>query len=327
MYKSEFDKRFASGNLPKSIFLFGDCEYLTNYYCDKLIEFHDNKEAFLKLYFDEYDFDVAKKHISQSSLFCDTNILLIKHSKLLKADEVKKLISIAHKKSSSFFIYQLIGNEPKSRDYSRYFNKNSSADFVRFFKPNFAEAINILTQRANELNIKISSQNLQHLYLLQNENLLLCMNELEKFTLKNDEITNQDIESMSYGLGHSTNEQIIEAFLSKKSIKEKLIHLLESSPNEEVSLLNNLQNHIYQLFLFRSYISIHQSVDSVEILGYRLPPLLQKQRVEQANRLTLEKFGELLRGLSNIEYELKTNNQLDKSAYLISSLIKLQTKI
>ena len=78
MYKKELDNLIAANKLPKSIMLYGECEYLTSLYTKKISLIFGKKEDILAFYFDEYDFKSAKNFLSQSSLFGGKNILLIK---------------------------------------------------------------------------------------------------------------------------------------------------------------------------------------------------------------------------------------------------------
>ncbi|MDX9756405.1 MAG: hypothetical protein RBT52_02695, partial [Sulfurimonas sp.] len=69
MYKNELDKHIQNNSLSNSFMLFGESTFLIDRYTQTLTNIKDASVA--KFYHDEYDFNSAKAHLSQASLFGD----------------------------------------------------------------------------------------------------------------------------------------------------------------------------------------------------------------------------------------------------------------
>ncbi len=80
VYKNQF-MNLIKRELPRAVLLFGD----DNFYIDRIIDFYikrtNSQNSVLKYYFDEYNFDSIKNNLSQSSLFGDTNFIIIKRDR------------------------------------------------------------------------------------------------------------------------------------------------------------------------------------------------------------------------------------------------------
>ncbi len=329
MYKQALDLLIKNKKIPKSLMLYGESEYFRNLYLEKIATILGSKEEQLRFYFDEYDYRSAKNFVSQSSLFGDKNILIIKTEKNIPKKELESLIKSCQKNKNSYFILEY--HEPlnktrnKAKDISRIFTKKLSADFVRFFKPYFNEAILHLQNYAEELKLSIDTYSLEHLYNLQNENLSLCMKEIEKLTVLDKNITTNDIENFSYGLGIENIDKILEDFILKKDIKIILKDFLKNNGSNEVLFINAIEQFINQLFLFHIYIKTYGRCDVKEILGYPLPSVIATKRANLAIKINLSTFEKLFYELLNIDFTLKKSTYIDKETYFITSLIKLQS--
>ena len=325
MYKQALDTLIKNNNLPKSLMLYGECNFFRSYYLEKIASIFGKKEEMLKFYFDEYDYKSAKNFISQSSLFGDKNILIIKSEKNIPKKELETLIGYCHNNKNSYFLFEFFGDDKRAKEIAKVFSKKFSADFVRFFKPYHNEAINILQNFAKEIALEIEIGALEHLYLLQNEELSLCFEELKKLKVLDKNITKLDIDRYSFSLGIGSQEKIIEDFFQKKDIKESIKEFLEISNTNEVFIINMIENYLTTLFMFYTYISAHGNFDPKAILGYPLPLYIAKKRAEQSIRIKLPTYKKFFEELSKAELKLKSNLFIDKTSYLISTLIKLQT--
>lgn len=94
---------------------------------------------------------------------------------------------------------------------------------------------------------------------------------------------------------------------------------------EEIRIVNAIQSHVSQLFLFHAYIKLHGAFDAKAILGYPLPPQLAAQRSQHSIKIDLATYQKLASQLVDMEYRLKKVGNIEKSSYLLSSLIKLQS--
>ena len=322
MYKREFENLLNSNRLPKSILLYGECDYQNNYFSQKIIEtWSEPDDEKLLLYYDEYDFTTAKNHLSQSSLFGGQNIVIIKSDKTIPKKELDILVGLCEKSDNSFLLFQYFGDSKKAANIAKSFKKS----FVRFFKPNLSEALTLLHVKAKEVGLNISGYTLQHLYLLHLEDMSLCVNEFEKLLLFNREIHSVDIDRVVSGLGSVGLDSFVEKLLKKEDIKESFAVLCESGGADEVRVINSIQGYLSQLLLFHMYIKMHGTFDARAILGYPLPPQLAKKKADHSIKIDMVSYKNMLEHLAKSELTLKKMKNLDKNSYLISSLIKLQS--
>ena len=324
MYKRDLDGLIAQGNLPAALLLYGE-PFFTDFYAKKILPLWGEKENVLSFYFDEYHYESAKNFIAQPSLFGDVNILYIRSDRKIPKKELDTLVSLTVKNPNSYILLHFSGDDRVAKDIAKSFTKKKGGDFVRFFKPNMGEAIAFMRQEAERLGLEIENFALQHLFMLQNEELSLCMNELEKLSLLNKPITVSDIDTHVYGMGKVSLDGFIVKLLQKADVKEDLSKLLEATTNDEIRIINAVTSYVTQLMLFHIYIKVHGRYDAVEIIGYPLPPQLVKERAALSIKFKLSVYKKLLKHLLLCEHELKYGQQIDKNSYLISCLIKLQT--
>ena len=324
MYKRELDQKIRSNQIPKSIFLYGE-SFFSSSYASYLAKKCTSKENVLSFYFEEYSYDSAKNYISQPSLFGDISLLYIRGDNKIPKKELDSLVALCDKNSSSFFIYEFSGSDKVAKDITKSFSKKKQADFVRFFRPSLSEAVVSLSKKAAQIGLQIDSFALQHLFLLQNEDLSIANRELEKLLLLDKKVSADDIDKHVYGMGEIRIDDFINNLLAKKDIKEELHTLLEVNSMDEIRIINTLQNYIVSLFLFNSYIKIHGKYDVIAILGYPLPPNLVKERVALSIKINFITYQNLLNLLSECEFKLKKVPFIDKNSLLIATLIKLQT--
>jgi DNA polymerase-3 subunit delta len=319
MYKRDFDLILASKNIPRLLFLYGACDYQLSLLENEILTAW-GKDNILKFYFDEYDFKSAKAYLSQTSLFGDKNIILLKLEKAPVQKEIEELAKLCEKNDVNHLLFIFYGDDAKAKVIAKIFGKS----FVRVFKPNTAEAVKFLSSEAKKINLNISDFVLHNLYSVQNENLFLAVNELKKLSLLNKEISIADIDNLVFGMGNVE----LETFITKLLNKEKIIGLYktinESGTIDEIRLINAIQSHLFRLFLFHAYIKINGSFDAEKILGHPLPPQIAKQRSETAMRIKTKTFAKLFKILTNAEFILKTNSNLDKESCMLSTLMRVQ---
>lgn len=318
MYKKDLDTLILNATLPKSILLFGDCSYQIQKYSNSLANSIDSKSEKLTLYFDEYEFNFAKNYLSQTSLFGDKNILILKSQKKINLKELKSLIEITSKSENSYFIFELYD----SSDYksiSKAFGKN----FVRFFKPNIYEALNLVKEEASKKGVKIDRYAIEHLLILESLDVALAINELDKFAILDREITIQDIDNLTFGVGEINLDDLIYKIFSKQKFYREFENILERE--DEIKILGAIITFINSMLMFHLFEKINGFVNSKEVLGYQLPKHIEQRRVTISKRLNLKSFQKVFNSLYECELKLKTNSKIDKSAILYSTLMKLQT--
>jgi len=326
MYKREFEGLLKASKAPKSTLLYGACAYQNNILTQQLLALlKAASEEKVMMYFDEYNFTSAKNFLSQSSLFGDRNILIIKTDKTIPTKEIETLVGLCAKNDSSYFLYQYFGEDKKATPLTKLFDKQNEGVFVRLFKADFNEAIQLLQNHANAVGLSIDRYALQHLYMVHTEDLSLCINEYEKLLVLDREIQMNDINTLVYGLGSVSMDHFITKLLEKKDVKEEFERLVEGDGIEEIRIINAIQAHVSQLFLFHAYIKLYGTFDAKAILGYPLPPQLAAQRSQHSIKIDLATYNKLSKLLIDAEYRLKKVGNVEKTSYLLSSLIKLQS--
>lgn len=302
--------------------LYGESHFLIDHY---LKIFSDIEGAnVLSLYHDEYDFDTAKAHLSQGSLFGDQNLLIIKSDKKVPKRDLDILLEMVQKNPDNTFLYSYFGDDMKTS--SKAFNKKSGGIEVRMFPPFLNEAKNMLMQEAQRLGVQLDSYSANHLIESQNGDLALAFNELTKLQILNRPISSKDIDTLVYGVGEVKIDQFINHLLAKKDFREELQHVLESG-EDEIRIITAISSFMTQLYLFYAHIKIHGIADSRAILGYKLPQKIEQERAQQSIRFKQHQYDAMLNLLLDNELKMKSSGGMDKNALLLATLIKLQSYI
>jgi DNA polymerase-3 subunit delta len=275
----------------------------------------------LSYYHDEYDFNSAKAHLSQGSLFGDRNILIIKSEKKVPKKELDILLSFCEKNPDNIFVYAYYGSDHKTYNNKKTFAK-SQAMSVRFFHPKEYEAQNIILHIAQEKNVKIDKYTIAHLLKIHNGDVALAANEIDKFRIYDREITTKDVDALVYGLAEINLDDFIQKLFAKKEYRDDLKNLLEHG-EDEIRILNAVTAYVTQLYLFNIYIRVNGAPNALDILGYPAPGFVVEQKAALALKFKPETYSRLHELLLLSELEMKSSH-VDKSAILFSSLIKLQ---
>jgi len=319
MYKNEFDNHIRNKTVSNSFVFFGESGFLIDMYTKMLTNLESAN--ILNYYHDEYNFNSAKTHLSQGSLFGDKSVLIIKSEKKIPKKELDTLLELAHKNSDNLFVYAYYGSDYKSYNNMKSFKKTNTMD-VRFFHPKEYEAQNILLQIAQEKNVRIDKYTLSHLLKVHNGDIALAANEIEKFRVFDREINIKDIDTLVYGLGEINLDDFIKKILEKKDFKKDLKNILEHG-EDEVRVLTTLTSYLTQLYMFNIYIRVNGAPNALEILGYPAPKFVVEQKASLAIKIKPQTYYKLHELLLENELKIKSSHT-DKSAILFSTLIKLQ---
>jgi DNA polymerase-3 subunit delta len=319
MYKNEFDNHIRNKTVSNSFVFFGESAFLIDMYVKMLSNIEDANR--LDYYYDEYDFNSAKAHLSQGSLFGDRNILIIKSEKKVPKKELDTLLELTAKNPDNIFIYAYYGSDHKSYNNAKSFAKTKTMA-VRFFHPKEYEAQNILLQIAQQKGVNIDKYTLSHLLKIHNNDIALASNEIEKFQLFEREITTKDVDSLVYGLGEINLEEFTTKLLEKKDIREDIKNILEHG-EDEIRIITALSAALTQLYMFNIYIRVHGTPNAKEILGYMAPKFVVEKKASMAIKIKPATYYKLHQLLLESELKMKSSH-IDKSAILFSTLIKLQ---
>lgn len=317
MYRNELDKHIQNNSLSRSFILFGESSFLIDHYT-KILTNVENASV-LKLYYDEYDFNSAKAHLSQASLFGDLNVLVIKSEKKIPKKELDTLFEYCEKSRDNTFVFAYYGEDHKT--YAKPSAKTETM-CVRFFHPNHNEAIFTISQIAKEKRINIDNYAINHLLNIHNGDIALSCNELDKLKIYNDNISTKEIEQLVFGLSEVSIDALIKKILNKKDFKDDLENILEHG-EDEIRVLSSLLSYLTQLYMFNIYIRINGTPNAMEILGYPAPKFVVDEKAAISIKIkpaTYYKLHELL-----LESELKMkSSHTDKNATLLSTLIRVQ---
>jgi DNA polymerase-3 subunit delta len=322
MYRKELDNLIRSGQSIPAIMLYGESHFLIDHYIKIFSDIEDANV--LSLYHDEYDFNAAKAHLSQGSLFGDQNLLIIKNEKKVPKKELDILLGFIQKNPDNHFIYAYYGADMKTS--AKAFNKKSGGIEVRMFAPYESEAKAMLLQEAQRQGIQLDSYTASHLIESQNGDLALAFNELSKLAILNRPISAKDIDALVYGVGEVKIDQFINHLLAKKDFREELQHVLESG-EDEIRIITAISAFLTQLYLFYAHIKIHGMADSRAILGYKLPRNIEQERAQQSIRFKQHQYSAMMNLLLDNELKMKSSGKMDKPALLLATLIKLQSHI
>lgn len=315
MYKNELDKYIQNKKLSNSFILFGESNFLIDRYTETLSNHED--ASMLKLYFDEYDFSVAKAHLSQASLFGDQNVLIIKSEKKVPKKELDILFEQCEKNSDNTFIYAYYGS-----DYASYAKANAKTMCVRFFHPNHTEAVATVAQIAREKNVAIDKEGINHLLNIHNSDIALSCNEIEKLRIYDKPITTKDIDSIIFGLAEVSIDDFIKKVLGKKDFKNDLESLLGHG-EDEIRILTALTSYLTQLYMFNIYIRLNGAPNAIEILGYNAPKFVIDEKAAAAIKIKPPLYYKLHELLLGAELKMKSSH-VDKNAILLSALLRVQ---
>lgn len=322
MYQREFDQRLKQ-TLPKAVLLYGENDYLVDFYIDLYIKKTDAKESMQSLYHDEWNFDHAKNFLSQTSLFGGTNLLVVKHEKKIPKKELDILIELANKNTDNYFLYSYSGAAKDAKSMQSAFTEKKGGVWIRFFEPNIRDGIATLQQKAQRIQLDIDHYALQHLMLVLNNNLALCANELDKLAILGIKVTSKDIDRLVYSTAPLATEQLLIDLFNKKPITDTITKLLDLG-EDEASLLRSTQYFVNQIFLFHAYIKLNGHVDSAAILGYKLPKQIEEQKAQLALRIKSAALLKIFEHLLESELLIKKAPATQREVLLYSMLIKLQ---
>lgn len=323
MYQREFDQKLKQV-LPKAVLLYGENDYLFDLYRNIYRDKTDAKESMLTLYFDEWSVEQAKSFLSQTSLFGGTNLLVVKHDKKIPKKELDLLIGLANKNPDNYFLYFYYGSANDAKSMQTSFTEKNGGVWVRFFEPNPSEGIAALQQKAQNIRLDIDHYALQHLMMILNNNLALCMNELDKLAILEMKVTSKDIDRLVYSTSPLATEQLLIDLFNKKPITTTISKLLDLG-EDEASLLRATQYFVNQIFLFHAYIKLHGHVDSAAILGYKLPKPIEDQKAQLALRVKSASLLKIFEHLLESEIGLKKASSVQKEVLLYGIFIKLQS--
>ena len=319
MYKNELDNAIKAGKVSNIFVFFGESSFLIDMYTNMMSNIEDSN--ILSFYHDEYNFKSAKDHLSQSSLFGDRNILIIKSEKKTPKKDLDIFMELCQKNPDNIFIYAYYGSDHKTYNNKKTFG-NFSTMYVRFFNPKDYEAQNIVLQVAEEKGVKIDKYSVSHLLNVHNGDVALACNEMDKLRIFDREITTKDIENLVFGLAEVSIDELIKTLLAKKDFTHDLQNILEHG-EDEIRIITAISSFVTQLYMFNIYIRVNGAPNALEILGYPAPKFVVDEKSALSLRFKPNTYYKMQELLLSSELKMKSS-AVDKCAILLSTLIRLQ---
>ncbi|TLD82848.1 DNA polymerase III subunit delta [Helicobacter sp. MIT 11-5569] len=332
MYKKELDAKLASNASGiRAILLYGADIFLIGHYGEKIakifLEKGYEKNSF---YFGEFDFENALSCFSQGSLFGDAALVWIKVDKKIPKKQLDTLVESLLKNGNGALILEFYQADNKTimeymadaKSMVSSFNQAKNGVFeVRFFAPNFNEAMPILQEYAKELKIKIPNFLLHRIFEQQNLDLGLSIAELRKYGIFDQEITAEIVDNLGYGLGSVEVDEILELLLLKKPYFDKLSQFLEQG-FEEKQLISVVQKYFFVLFLLKIHIRLKGDSNLAEALGYNPPKAILEKKKAFATMIKETQYESIFFILNTWREE--SFKGMNRGNGFLSTLIKIQ---
>ncbi|RDU59839.1 DNA polymerase III subunit delta [Helicobacter marmotae] len=331
MYKSQLDTLLKASKPPRISFLYGD-NFLINYYSKRIAKLLGSEEKHT-FYFDEYHSPTINALLCQSSLFSSSSLVVLKlNQKISKTDIALFLQSLSSNTQNALIVEYYQASSKSAADYVRdckslagYFKhpKIPNIAEVRFYELKAHECMEFMRARSKELALKADDRILQQILSLQNNDLALSLNELEKFVLYGQKpIEPNDVDMLCDGIASFSIQELCYALMDKKPFVKMLQTLYEEGVNE-IAMISEIQRFFYQLFLFYAYIKTKGKADVNEILGYKPPAEILEHLMKYCILFRESEYICIFELLSTWRYEV-SKGRAKQSPYI---LIKIQELI
>jgi DNA polymerase-3 subunit delta len=289
-----------------NVFLFYGDEFYLDLYSNKITKKFENNNI-MRLYFDEWDFDISKNYLSQNSLFGDKNILVVKTNKW--SNDFAKIASIAQDNYFYLFYY---GDSKQVK------TKGFGNNFVRFFKPDLREMIILSNEYMKSKNISIDLEHLK--YLISKIDYRFLFREIDKVSmLKN--ISKNSIDKLLFDYSQTSFDELFDALFSKQEYLKKLEYILYEGV-DEIAVLMAFVRYVNNLYMFNLHIKniSHENV-SKDVLGYQLPKQIEEIRKKISIQIKEEQFLQIFEILFRNELAMKSSK--DKHSLIFQTFIEI----
>lgn len=328
--RRELDLLLNKKSIPNCYLFYGESSFYISQYGNRVSDILAPKDGQYRYFFSEYDFGSAKSIISQSSLFGDSSLLLLKLDKMIPKNELQELVKCAKKNAQNSLVIELYQND--SRAYKEYtkdcklveseFKNAQNGVSVRFYKPTPNESLKILKDRALELEIRAGEHVLNHLLIMHNSDIALAYSELDKLSLLKKELDTKDINSLCFGLGAVSVDEFLIKLANKEKIEDDLLKILEEG-GDEIMILNSTTIFFSKLFMYYCYIKSNGYPNALDIVGINLPKHVNDKNAQLAIKFKEKHYLKILCLLQESSLEIKLNSK-EKESIFLSTLIKLQ---
>ncbi|WP_033761196.1 DNA polymerase III subunit delta, partial [Helicobacter pylori] len=263
---------------PKAVFLYGEFDFFIHYYTQaigSLIKLNNPNAETSFFYASDYEKSLIMTLLEQNSLFGESSLVVLKldfalHKKF-KENDINLFLKALERPSHNRLIIGLYNAKSDTIKYKysseaivKFFQKSPLKDealCARFFAPKTWESLKFLQERANFLHLDISNHLLNALFEINNEDLGVAFNDLDKLAILNAPITLEDIQELSSNAGDMDLQKLILGLFFKKSVLDIYDYLLKEG-KRDADILRGLERYFYQLFLFFARIKTTGSMDA-----------------------------------------------------------------
>ncbi|MGL2379852.1 DNA polymerase III subunit delta [Helicobacter pylori] len=300
MYRKDLD-HYLKQHLPKAVFLYGEFDFFIHYYIQTISALFklSNPDIETSLFYaSDYEKSQIATLLEQDSLFGGSSLVILKldfalHKKF-KENDINLFLKALERPSHNRLIIGLYNAKSDTTKYKytsdaivKFFQKSPLKDeaiCTRFFIPKTWESLKFLQERANFLHLDISGHLLNALFEINNEDLSVSFNDLDKLAILNTPITLEDIQELSSNAGDMDLQKLILGLFLKKSVLDIYDYLLKEG-KKDADILRGLERYFYQLFLFFAHIKTTGLMDAKEVLGYAPPKEIAENYAKNALRL------------------------------------------
>jgi len=316
MYKNQFDPILKKRDIPSSLLLFGD-HFLIDLYHKRIKKAIQPDEVQLYYKF-EYDFAKLRSTLSQSSLFGDRVLVVLKSEDKINGKELKSLVSSAEKSENIFFLYLFYGDDFKTQ-LTPFGNLKS----VRFFEPNENDIRDFIHKQAKNFDIQLDRESENLLFQMSGGNLSLLNSELEKLRILKGERIDREalLKIVSIPASIGIDRGISDFLMSKNS--SRFIAEYDEQEWDEIAVVSYMTKFVEEIFLFRSAMDLGEDISSIEVLGRKLPPVVEREKHQFAYKYRLKDIERILFILAKLEASLKSGGIGDKSSLFISEILRV----
>ena len=321
MYQREFDKVLKDRKVPKSLMLFGESHFLIGQYFEIIKSYYSADEVFTFYNFN-YNLESARGTISQGSLFSESTLLVIKSEDKISNKDLKILIESIKNSENSYFLYLYYGDNFKDSQKS-FLSKDNSANFVRFFNPDFGAIQNIVYSEVKKRGFQISNDGVIQLIHLKNSNLSLILSEIEKLSnYGNKNINLEDILEMVSPSEDVELDKVINYFFNSGDWS-RLAQFVDIQNIDEVMVITSMVKFVEDLYLFRSALERGDGTDSISVLGLKLPPHIEREKQQNGQRFNLSQIEKFLTILMEAELRFKSGKVGSKDSFFTETIISI----
>ncbi|PUD62573.1 DNA polymerase III subunit delta, partial [Helicobacter pylori] len=264
MYRKDLD-HYLKQRLPKAVFLYGEFDFFIHYYIQTISALFkcNNPDTETSLFYaSDYEKSQIATLLEQDSLFGGSSLVILKldfalHKKF-KENDINLFLKALERPSHNRLIIGLYNAKSDTTKYKytsdaivKFFQKSPLKDeaiHARFFIPKAWESLKFLQERANLLHLDISNHLLNALFEINNEDLGISFNDLDKLAILNAPIALEDIQELSSNAGDMDLQKLILGLFLKKSVLDIYDYLLKEG-KKDADILRGLERYFYQLFL------------------------------------------------------------------------------